>query len=184
MKKTMAVIGAGAALAGLLGTGAAAQTYDAVPVVKPLTLKLGAFLPINGTLKNAVGKTWFTAGAEYAFSKLGDQQNLMPLAYVDYAGANKHGLTVDYVGVGPGARYYLTAPGAGTTTPYVGGGVGAYFLHASGNGSSINNTKFGFKVNAGIEFQQMYLVEVNYTNAGSESGTRFDGVGIQVGARF
>ena len=184
MKKTMAVGMLGLALVGLLGTGASAQTTDAAPVVKPITIKLGAFFPTNGALKNAVGKTWFTAGADYAFSKLGDQQNLMPLVYADYAGTNKSGLTVDYVGVGPGARYYLTAPGVSTTTPYVGGGVGAYFLHASGNGASYNKTKFGFKVNAGIEFQQLYLVEVNYTNAGSESGTRFDGIGLQVGARF
>ncbi len=184
MKKTMAVGFLGLALGGLLGTGASAQAEYAPVVVKPLTLKLGAFFPGNGTLKKAVGNTWFSAGADYAFSKLGDQQNLMPLAYIDYGGANKHGLTVNYVGIGPGARYYLTAPGASTTAPYIGGGIGGYFLRASGNGSSINKTKFGFKVNAGVELQQTYLVEVNYTNAGSESGTRFDGVGLQVGARF
>lgn len=184
MKKTRIIGAAALALGSLLGTGAAAQT-DTIPAAeKPLTLKLGAFLPTNGTVKKAVGNTWFSAGAEYAFSPLAEEPGLTPLVYVDYAGASKHGLAVNYIGIGPGARYYLTPPGAGTTPIYIGGGIGGYFLHASGDGSSLNKTKFGFKVDAGIEFQQQYLVEVNYTNAGSDSGTRFDGVGLQVGARF
>jgi len=172
------------ALCGLAGAGAQAQGTDAAPVTKPITIKLGAFFPSNGDLKNVVGKTWFSAGADYAFSKVGDQQNLMPLAYVDYAGKSGNGLTLDYIGVGPGVRYYLSAPAAGTTTPYVGAGLGAYFLHASGGGDSFNKTKFGFKLNAGVEFQQMYLLEANYTNAGSESGTRLDGFNLQAGIRF
>ena len=185
MKKTVAVSLLGVSLCGALGVGASAQTTDAAPVTKPIAIKLGVFLPSNGDVKNAIGKTWFSAGAEYAFSKIGDQQNLLPLAYVDYAGKSGHGINADYVGVGPGARYYFSAPGASTSvTPYVGAGIGAYFLHASGNGDSVNKTKFGFRVNAGVEFQQMYLLEVNYTNAGSESGTRFDGVNIQAGVRF
>ncbi len=184
MTKTMAAGLLGLALCGLAGAGAQAQAPDAAPVTKPITIKLGAFFPSNGAVKTVVGKTWFGAGADYAFSKVGDQQNLMPLAYVDYAGKSGNGLTVRYIGVGPGVRYYLSAPAAGTTTPYVGAGLGAYFLHASGGGASYNKTKFGFKINAGVEFQQMYLLEANYTNAGSESGTRLDGFNLQVGARF
>ena len=99
---------------------------------KPVTIKLGVFLPSNGNFKDALGKTWFSAGVDYAFNKQGDTQNMMPLAYVDYAGANKHGLKANYVGVGPGIRYYTSPPGTSTTTPYVGAGIGAYFIHASG----------------------------------------------------
>lgn len=184
MMKTMAAGCLGLALGGLAGGGAQAQAPEAAPVTKPITIKLGAFFPSDSALKDVIGKTWFNAGADYAFSKVGDQQNLMPLAYVDYAGKSGNGLTVSYVGVGPGVRYYLSPPGAGTVTPYVGAGLGAYFLRASGGGDSANKTKFGFKLNAGVEFQQMYLVEASYTNAGSESGTRFDGFNLQVGVRF
>lgn len=178
--KTAAAGVLGLALCGSAGAGAQAQA----PVTQPITIRLGAFFPTNGGLKNVIGKSWFGAGADYAFSKIGEQQNLMPLLSVDYAGRSGHGITASYVGVGPGVRYYLGAPGAQTVTPYVGAGVGAYFLHASGNGGTSNKTQAGFKVNVGVEFQQTYLLEANYTNAGSDSGTRFDGFNVQAGYRF
>lgn len=161
MKKTMAVILLGTTLSGI-SVGAQAQD-TAAPVQKPISIKLGVFLPSNGNIKAALGKTWFSAGAEYAFNKQGNTQNIMPLAYVDYAGAKKNGIDANFIGVGPGVRYYTSPPGTSTTTPYLGAGVGAYFIHASGGGDSTNNTRFGGKVNIGIEFQQMYLLEANYT---------------------
>ncbi len=182
MKKTMAVILLGASLAGI---AAGARADDAAPVVKPVTIKLGVFLPSNGNIKDALGKTWFSAGADYAFNKQGTGQSVMPLAYVDYAGASRHGLKGDFVGVGAGVRGYASAPGASTTAPYFGAGVGAYFIHASANGGgSTNTTRFGGKINVGVEFQQMYLLEANYTYAGKVSGTTVDGFGIQAGVRF
>lgn len=173
----------GTALCGLTLAGAQAQSAD--QVVKPVTIKLGAFFPSNGNLKDSVGKTWLTAGGDYAFSKQGEGQSLMPLGYVDYAGKSSHGLNASYVGVGGGFRYYTSAPGATTgANPYLGAGIGAYFLHGSANGDSVNKTRFGFKLNAGVEFRQTYLLEATYTNAGSVNGTRLDGFGIQAGVRF
>ena len=49
---------------------------------------------------------------------------------------------------------------------------------------STNDTRFGGKVNLGIEFQQMYLVEANYTYAGKVSGTTVDGFNLEAGVRF
>lgn len=180
MKKTMIV----GALGALLCAAAGAQAQTAEPVQKPITIKLGVFLPSNGDVKDVLGKTWFSAGADYAFNKQGDTQNVMPLAYVDYAGSNKNGVKANFIGVGAGVRYYTSPPGTSSTTPYVGAGVGAYFIHASGGGDSTNNTRIGGKINLGVEFQQMYLVEANYTYAGKVSGTTLDGFGIQAGVRF
>jgi len=111
-------------------------------------------------------------------------QSFLPLAYVDYAGANRHGVNANYVGIGPGFRYNLAAPGSSTLIPYVGAGAGAYFLHGSGFGSSTNKTQFGYRLNAGVEFNQSYLFEINYTDANKLSSTRFGGFNIQVGAKF
>ena len=147
MTKTMSA-GLLAALFGTglcgLGTGAAAQS-DA-PAAKPITIKLGAFFPSGSKLRDGISDTWFSAGAEYAFQPSASSataSSLVPLAYVDYAGINRHGVNADYVGVGPGVRYYLTPAGTSTLNPYVGAGIGAYFLHDSGFGSSDNKTQFG-----------------------------------------
>jgi len=171
----------GMILGGALGTGAWAQS-DAAPA-KPITIKLGAFFPSGSRLKDGVSDTWFNAGVEYAVPS-GMSQTLTPLLYVDYAGSNRHGLNARYVGVGPGIRYYLAQPGAGTVRPYVGAGIGAYFLHASGFGTSANKTQFGYRLNAGVEFSGSYLLEVGYTDPSSLSGTRFSGFNIQLGDRF
>ena len=189
MTKTTAVgllaAALGSALCGFLGTSASAQSTT--PAAKPITIKLGAFFPSGRGLKDGVSDTWFSAGAEYALVPHGTQAetppSLAPLLYVDYAGINKHGINADYVGVGPGARYYLSAPGS-TLMPYVGAGIGGYFLHAKGFGTSENKTQFGYRLNAGVEFNQAYLFEINYTDAGSLNGTRFNGFNVQLGARF
>jgi hypothetical protein len=181
----------GTGLCGFLGTGAAAQS-DApaqadTAAAKPITIKLGSFFPGGSKLRDGISDTWFSAGAEYAFQPSASSSatsSLIPLAYVDYAETNRHGLDADYVGVGPGVRYYLTPAGTGTLTPYVGAGIGAYFLHASGFGGSDSKTQFGYRLNAGVEFSQSYLFEVNYTDAGSQSGARFNGFTLQLGARF
>ncbi len=179
-----------AALAALLSLGlsAGASAQSATPAEKPITIKLGVFLPSGSALKNAVSDTWFSAGAEYALvPKAGAgaaPQSFVPLGYVDYAGVNRHGVNADYVGIGPGFRYNLAAPGSSSLIPYVGAGVGAYFLHAKGFGGSSNKTNFGYRLNAGVEFSQSYLFEINYTDANSLSGARFGGFNIQAGIKF
>lgn len=176
----------GTALSFGLGTGASAQS--ATPAEKPVTIKLGVFLPSGSSLKNAVSDTWFSAGAEYALmpnpSAETTAQSFVPLAYIDYAGSNRHGVNANYFGVGPGFRYNLAAPGSSNLIPYVGAGAGAYFLHAKGFGGSSNKTNFGYRLNAGVEFSQAYLLEINYTDANSLSGARFGGFNIQAGVKF
>lgn len=186
MTKTLTAALLAASIGAACGApGASAQ--DLAPAEKPITIKLGAYLPSSGYLKNATSNSWFSAGAEYAFvppAKGGAASGLVPLGYVDYAVSNRHGVNADYVGVGPAVRYNLTPAGSSTLTPYVGAGLGAYFLHASSFGGSSNRTNFGYRLNAGVEFQQKYLLEINYTDPESLDGARFNGFNIQVGARF
>lgn len=176
----------GTALSLGLSVGASAQS--ATPAEKPITIKLGAFLPSSGTLKNATSDSWFSAGAEYALvtKPTGDAmpQTFFPLVYADYAVSNRHGVNADYLGIGPGFRYNLAAPGSSTLIPYVGAGAGAYFLHAKGFGGSSNKTNFGYRLNAGVEFNQSYLFEINYSDGNSLSGVRFGGFNLQAGLKF
>lgn len=190
MTQTIPAALSAAALAAVLAFGLvlSASAQSATPAKKPITLKLGVFLPSGSRLKNAASDTWFSAGAEYAFvPKAGAEtavQSFVPLAYVDYAVVNRHGVNADYFGVGPGFRYNLAAPGSSSLIPYVGAGAGAYFLHAKGIGGSSNKTNFGYRLNAGVEFNQSYLFEVNYTDGNSLSGARFGGFNIQAGLKF
>lgn len=174
----------GTSLVGFTSLSASAQSET--PAAKPVTIKLGAFLPSGSYLKNATSNSWFSAGAEYAFmpKTAGAAQSLTPLAYIDYAGSNRHGVNANYIGVGPGVHYALAAPGSSTIIPYVGAGIGAYFLHASGFGGSSNRTNFGYRLNAGVEFSRIYLFEVSYTDPESLDHTRFSGFNIQVGAKL
>ena len=187
--KTTALFAAafGAALSFGLNAGASAQS--ATPAEKPITLKLGVFLPSGSTLKNAVSDTWFSAGAEYAFmpKAAGPEtvaKSFVPLAYLDYAVVNRHGVNADYLGIGPGFRYNIATAGSSTLIPYVGAGAGAYFLHAKGFGGSSSKTNFGYRLNAGVELNRAYLFEINYTDGNSLSGARFGGFNIQAGVKF
>ena len=177
----------GAALS--LGLSAGASAQSATPAEKPITLKLGVFLPSGSALKRAVSDTWFSAGAEYAFMPKAAgaataAQSFVPLAYLDYAVANRHGVNADYLGIGPGFRYNLAAADSSTLVPYVGAGAGAYFLHDKGFGSSSSKTNFGYRLNAGVELNRAYLFEINYTDGNSLGGARFGGFNIQAGVKF
>ena len=195
-------------LAALASSNIKVQAQTALPNLppKPITLKLGAFFPSGGDLRNGVGNTFFAAGAEYAFSP-GREKSLVPLVYVDYVGKSRSrntddgqgnpvslDLTATSVGIGGGVRFYTHPSPA--LSPYFGGGLGLYFNHFKANADSTvsgqtisasdsaNKTRLGFKINAGVEFQRTYFIEAAYSNPGSVESTRTDGFSLLVGGRF
>lgn len=135
-----------------------------MPVQKPITVKIGAFFPTDGNARDAVGKTWFGAGADYAFRKTDAAAPILPLVYVDYAGKSGNGLSLSTVGAG----------------------IGAYFLNASGGGTSDNNTVLGGKVNVGVELNQGPFLEAAYQVTGKykNSSSNANGLSFMVGDRF
>jgi outer membrane protein W len=174
---------AGLASLAALGLAPVAANAQSVDVQKPVTIKLGIFLPSNGTVKNKVGSTFFAAGLEFGLSKTTADQATIPLLYVDYNGDSKSGQHLYDTGVGVGVKHYLGSADA-SSSPYVGAGVGAYFDQASLNGSSENKTNLGFKLDVGYEFSHAALIEADYVNAGSAAGVSADGFDILVGYRF
>lgn len=155
-----------------------------VPVQKPITVKVGAFFPTNSGARDAVGNTWFTAGADYAFRKTDAAAPVLPLVYVDYAGKSRDGFRLSSVGVGVGVRAYGNRSTTSTVIPYYGAGIGAYFLTGSGGGSSETNTRIGGKVNVGVELNQGPFLEAAYTLTGKVQGDDLNGVSISIGTRF
>lgn len=210
------IVGVAAAMLAVgVPTMAQAQQAD-----KPLTLRLGAFLPSNSDAKDGLGKTWFTAGLDYSFknavASMASSATAMPvspLAYLDYTGKSKD---VDggkneasVIALGLGGKYYAPTQGVSPVRPYIGGGLGAYFVHGKSTTTTTttdvpnppttdavhanattttsdtkNQTNFGFKINGGVEFGQNYLIDVAYWNAGKIQGTRIDGYTVSLGYTF
>ena len=178
---------AGAVVAGLLPTVAGhAQSADTQPVQRPISIKLGVFLPSDGNVKSAVGNTAFTAGADYAFTKTATASPILPLAYVDYAGKSKNGVRLSFVSVGVGVRAYANRATNTKVAPFYGAGIGAYFLNGSGGGTSNNNTVLGGKVNLGVELNQGPFLEAAYQVTGKykNSSSNANGLSFMVGDRF
>ena len=181
MNKT--VITGFVALAALFSVSAAANAQSE-DVQKPVTIKLGVFLPSNGTIKNATNDAFFAVGAELALSKTTAQDPTIPLIYADYNGDSKNGAHLYDTGVGVGVKQYLGSGPNSSTVPYVGAGVGAYFDQAKDSSFSENKTNLGYKLDVGLEFSHAALFEVDYQDGGSLHGIRANGVDILVGYRF
>lgn len=125
---------AGALLAVLAPSAANAQS-------KAVTLRLGAFIPTDGDIKDAVGKSWLSFGGDFVIKgttagglvSAATLNSVEPLVYADFASKSKN---VDggkneasTLGVGVGARYFPPTQSITSVRPYIAGGVGAYFLH-------------------------------------------------------
>lgn len=191
------VVGAAVALLTTLAPLAAHADDD-----KSFTLRLGAYQPGNGHTQNRFGNTWFTIGADLVIkdTKLGaatsaaTANSVEPLVYLDYTGneAHNNGQTekVGSTGIGVGARYYGTYKVTSDYRPYIGGGLGVYFLNgqvadSTGAESTTNNqVNFGGKVNAGLEFQRSFVVDVAYSMPGKVKGVSMNGLAVTLGARF
>ena len=67
---------------------------------------------------------------------------------------------------------------------YYGAGVGAYMLHASGNGSSDTKTAPGGFGMVGYQLPCKYFIEAKYSITGTVNGTNANGLALMVGKSF
>ena len=125
---------------------------------------------------------------DYAFTKTNTETPALTSLYVDYAGTDHAQLYS--VGVAERGYFGQSAKGTGTSfSPYLGAGIGAYFSHASGGGTSKTNTQIGGKVFLGAELNSGPFVEAAYeilpqSTHINGSSYRFDGFDVAVGYRF
>ncbi len=195
MKKVLIVGLLGALLGVAAGTSAQAQTPD-TSVVKPISIKIGAFFPTDSNLKNGTHNTWFKVGADYAFGKTTSTNPLLTSIYADYAGSSSGGNHANLYDVGVAGRYYFTtsatgagAAGSGTSVnPYAGAGIGAYFENAQASGDSSKTTAtLGGKIFLGAELNTGPFIEASYDIVPqklSRYDLRYSGFDVSVGYRF
>ena len=143
-------------------------------VVQPWTIKAGVEWSTDSH-----SPTLGIVGVDYGFEKTAASNNpVIPSIYVDDT-FKTSGSSANIADAGIAIRQDFRQNG-GSTTPYVGAGVGAYY--ASGGGS--NHTNIGGKVFGGVEFSGSWLVEANYTPRADWNGAHLSTYGIEVGLRF
>jgi hypothetical protein len=162
------------------------HAQDTQQVNKPISIKLGAFLPSDGNVRDSFDSSWLALGADYAFSKTAADTPVLPLAYLDYTGDSKHGVNAQLYGIGVGVRAYPNRNAGQEIIPFYGAGIGLDFLHASGGGaSSTTNTQIGGKLELGAELNSGPFLEAEYQEVPQKvDGVRASGFNIMIGDRF
>ena len=178
---------------GLLGLtlGAAApavhaQDVPTQPVIKPLSIRLGAFLPTDGSGRSQGGSTQIAVGADYAFTKTTADTPVLPLVYLDYQGGSRSGGHADLYGVGVGVRAHPDRTNGQQVIPFYGAGIGLDFLDAkSGGGRSTTKGMIAGKLELGVELNTGPFAEAEYQIVPSSvNGIHDSGFNIMVGDRF
>ena len=119
------------------------------------------------------------AGIDYAFEKSAESNNpVLPSIYFDDT-FKTSGSSANIADLGVAVRQDYRSSG-GSTVPYVGAGIGAYYASTSGS----SHTDLGGKVFGGVEFAGNWLVEANYTPRVDWNGANLSTYGVEVGLRF
>jgi len=173
-----------ASVAGFGAQNARAQVSDdTLKVQKPFTIKLGAFFPSDGDVRDAVGETFFSAGISYDFAKTQAVNPTVFGAYVDYFGKSDNGIRLNVFAIGPQAKFYFS-PATAPSKFYGGVGVGYYSINARGGGASETKGRIGGKLMLGYEFQGGFLAEADYNFISEVQGVNPSGAGLRLGYRF
>lgn len=168
MTKTMLM----ATLGAVALTAAAVPAHAQTSTPTGLSARVGVFMPTNGDVRDLTSDTWLTAGLEYNFHEMPvttpDYRSHLSLSF-DWMGSDDVSVMpflVNYVGMQ--REFYYTL------------GVGAAFLHGDGD----DETKFGYRLGIGYNFEQgrnPAFIEANYFGT---SRTRANGIALSVGIRF
>jgi hypothetical protein len=164
-----------------------AQDVATQPVVKPLSIKLGAYLPTDGSGRNQGGSTQFAAGVDYAFTKTSADSPVLPLVYVDYQGGSHNGGHANLYDVGVGVRAYPNRSNGQDIIPFYGAGIGLDILDAKNGSGGGSTTKgmFAGKVELGVEMNSGPFAEAEYQIVPeSVEGIHDSGFNVMIGDRF
>ncbi|MDX1932801.1 MAG: outer membrane beta-barrel protein [Capsulimonadales bacterium] len=185
MKMKFLVAAAVAGLVVVASEQARAQdpVRPALPVDRPWRVKLGAFFPTNGDLTDVFGKTFFSYGASYDFGKTTAVNPIVYSGYFDGTTRSRSGARITYYSLGAQGRYYFN-PVVDPVRTYAGGGLGIYLLNSTGSGDTDNDFRLGGKLLGGLEFNNGFFAEADYTLIGSVRGTTPNGFNVALGYRF
>ncbi len=176
-----------AALAAPLSAQAQTPADTKSPTVA--AIRGGAYFPFNSTTKSSVGKVWAGGGLDYNIQqKPGMTRTVLS---VDYIERSSGGNTIRLIPVTIG-EFNLQGAGEGQNNnvrPYLGLGVGAYFVHQTLPSNQLGNAKsdtttIGGYLGAGLDISSNFLVEARYHILPKIGGINSSGLQITAGVRF
>lgn len=168
----------------LLGATGVASAQDVEPVVRRWGVKVGAFLPLNGTLRNQADDIGWSAGLEYYPNFRARPLNGDIYFALDFAGSDS-GAGFLSSSLSTRIVWLLNAPEARYRV-YGGVGVGAAIINTGFIGAT---TQPIGKIILGVDVTDRLFLEANLDWVGGftdnlGNGVRTDGVSVSVGARF
>jgi outer membrane protein W len=166
---------------------AAAQTElptasDNQPIA---ALRGGVYFPFNSNLKNNGGKTLYSGGLDYVIQhKVGQNRTELSVDYIERSSGG-HDIRIIPVTIGS----FTLQSGQNGVRPYVGVGVGAYFVHQnlpddSGVNQNSNKVAIGGYIGAGLDLPSNFLVEARYHILQRVGTYNSDGLEVMAGIRF
>lgn len=176
-----------AALAIVVVSASVASAQSNLP--NSFGLKLGAFFPSDGTVRDAVGKTGFDIGVSYYLTDQPASQGSIDLDLFRVGGSNYfQAISLGYTG-----RYYANKPGT-DNAPYIGFSAGISFNRVSAStsgsggsgGSSVSENKtqpYG-EILAGYRFAKGTGVEAFYRITSDIGGFHSNAIGVRLTYKF
>jgi hypothetical protein len=174
---------AGLALTLALGAIVApAAEAQALKPERPISLKIGGFIPVRKSFSDATNDILFSVGGSFDFVKTPGGYPTVGGVYLDtvfYDSSNRDG---SLTGIGiQGRTYFRGVPGqSGLYGLY---GIGSYYQYVKTFGLSTSEWRFGGKLGFGLDSGSRLFFEAEYT---SIEGDKLDADGIRasVGIRF
>jgi hypothetical protein len=185
----LTVAAAGIAVSAVLAPQfASAQTLGGDSQIdRPWRIHVGAFFPVDKSLRDLSGNTHFAVGGSYDVKQsLLGTNSLFQGVYVDGTFGNKSGGHSSVYGAGYKARLAFAAPTKQLNTvgyPYLGAGLGLYFVDDQFISNS-TNIRLGGKLFAGFETPKGIFLEAAYSLIGSVDGYQSSGFTASLGYRF
>jgi hypothetical protein len=179
---------AAAALAlSFLAAGSTARAQDIEPpFARRTALKIGAFLPSNGTYKSAVGSMLPTIGLDFNPAITSPVPNSIVSLGAEFRWKSSGGRNNLTIPVTARLLFDLTRNEESQNQTYAGIGGGLYFINVPFKSGT---TQPGIKLLAGVNFGTDYFVEANYDFVSGFSNNlgqslRVDGISLSIGRRF
>ncbi len=149
--------------------------------------KIGIFRPSDSDLRDAVGESWFLIGLDAESPLAPDASWVYSLEYLHKSGRGgtltEIPLLITWRKTQVSAEPSLFEQPEPQYYPYIGVGLGLYYLKAE-NGTSDSTWKTGFHILAGARFPSNMFAELRWNTIGKWHDTDCGGYALMVGIRF
>jgi hypothetical protein len=164
-------------------TAPAAHAQLPLRPAKPISLKVGVYIPVREGFRNAADDALLSVGGSYDFVQTPGNYTTYVGVYLDSAFKTGSGDKGSVTGVGAQTRTYFGAGGHGNGGTYFLVGLGGYYQYARSSGSATSDWRFGGKLGLGLDAGSRLFFEAAYT-AIDGGKIDADGLGLFVGLRF